>query len=324
MPKMIPIMALMLFFLCLGCKKEPGKTQENLPTCLIVSSYHKEYAWQQGLEKGFRPVLKGKCASRYFYMDTKRNPAPEFCGQKALEAKALIESLKPAVVIASDDNASKYLVQPYYKDADLPFVFCGVNWSVKEYGYPYSNVTGMIEVVAIKPLITQAKRIVPGARRIACITSNTLTELKVALRVKEIYRAEGVKFTNLVATNMADFKRVYKQAQGYDYILFWGYVGIKDWDDAAAKDFIGKHSKKLTIGLNRWSYPYVMLVFNIVPEEQGRYAAEAALKILEGTKPADIPIIANHEWNIIMNEALLDIIKIKLPGDLRRKAKRVE
>ena len=44
------------------------------------------------------------------------------------KAKAEIDAFKPDVVIAADDNASKYLIEPYFKDAALPFVFCGVNW----------------------------------------------------------------------------------------------------------------------------------------------------------------------------------------------------
>ena len=66
-----------------------------------------------------------------FRMDTKRNTDEEFKKTAALKAKAEIEASKPDVVIAADDNASKYLIQPYFKDASLPFVFCGVNWDEK-------------------------------------------------------------------------------------------------------------------------------------------------------------------------------------------------
>ncbi len=46
-------------------------------------------------------------------MDTKRNTSEEFKQEAALKAKALIESSNPDVVIVSDDNAVKCLVQPY-------------------------------------------------------------------------------------------------------------------------------------------------------------------------------------------------------------------
>ena len=49
-------------------------------------------------------------------------------------------------MIASDDNAQKYLVVPYLKGTQVPVIFNGVNWDASAYGFPTSNVTGMIEV----------------------------------------------------------------------------------------------------------------------------------------------------------------------------------
>ena len=66
-------------------------------------------------------------------MDTKRRSSTEDKKNSAVAAKAVIESWKPDVVITADDNAVKYLIQPYYKDKALPFVFCGLNWTASEY-----------------------------------------------------------------------------------------------------------------------------------------------------------------------------------------------
>jgi len=64
-------------------------------------------------------------------MDTKRRKTEQDKMAAALEAKALIESWQPDIVITADDNAAKFLVQPFYRDKDLPFVFCGINWTVR-------------------------------------------------------------------------------------------------------------------------------------------------------------------------------------------------
>ena len=34
----------------------------------------------------------------------------------------------------------------FFDDADLPVVFCGVNWDAATYGYPFKNATGIVEV----------------------------------------------------------------------------------------------------------------------------------------------------------------------------------
>lgn len=41
----------------------------------------------------------------------------------ALKAKEIIDSFKPDVVILSDDNALKYVYEPYYYKSKIPFVF---------------------------------------------------------------------------------------------------------------------------------------------------------------------------------------------------------
>ena len=111
---------------------------------LYVDSYHQGYEWSDGVTEGVRSVLDNTGVDlKIFRMDTKRNTDEAYKKKAALQAKELIASFHPDVVIASDDNASKYLIMNYFKDADLPFVFCGVNYNADDYGFPYSNVTGM-------------------------------------------------------------------------------------------------------------------------------------------------------------------------------------
>ena len=80
--------------------------------CLFVSSYHHGYAWSDGVERGLRSTLEGKCELRQFDMDTKRKKSDEPQKHAALEALKLIENWQPDVVITADDNAAKYLIMP--------------------------------------------------------------------------------------------------------------------------------------------------------------------------------------------------------------------
>lgn len=91
--------------------------------CLYVSSYHAGYVWNDDTEEAMTKVLQGQYEIKKFYMDGKRNPAPEFAQHKALEAKKLTETWKPDIVIAADDNVSRYLVMPYLKNTAVPVVF---------------------------------------------------------------------------------------------------------------------------------------------------------------------------------------------------------
>ncbi|MDM8515285.1 ABC transporter substrate binding protein [Desulfobacterales bacterium HSG16] len=310
--------------ICIGFSFQANAEEGKLKKCLIVASYHMEFPGQRLKVEGARAVLKGKCEIRQFDMDTKRNPAPEFCRKKALEAKALIESWNPDVVIAIEDNASKYLVKPYFKDAKIPFVFSGVDWTAKEYAYPYSNATGMIETFPTKQLIKQIKRIIPDVKTGVCIRGDRLSEKKCYQRYKRAYRKFNIEVTDRPVRSFDEFKKAYTDALASDFIIFQNYSGIKGWDDAEAKKFILDNSEKLVVSQLKWMADFSMVSITQVIEEQGEYAAEVALKILEGANPDDFPIIANRKWNIYINKPLLEKVGIKIPRDLLHKAERVK
>ncbi len=62
-------------------------------------------------------------------MDTKRNTSEKFKKNAAIRAKTAIENFKPDLIIATDDNASKYLITPYFVDSKTPVVFARLNWN---------------------------------------------------------------------------------------------------------------------------------------------------------------------------------------------------
>ena len=73
--------------------------------CLFVSSYHQGYAWSDGVERGLRSVLEGRCELRQFDMDTKRRKSDVDKREAAEAARRLIESWQPDVVITADARA---------------------------------------------------------------------------------------------------------------------------------------------------------------------------------------------------------------------------
>ena len=157
-----------------------GPAEAAPARCLYVSSYHAGYEWNDGIERGLESVLQGKCEIKKFYLDGKRHLDEKFAKSKALEAKELIESWKPDIVIAADDNASKYLIMPYFKNAAVPVVFCGLNWTAEPYGYPYRNATGMIEVGPIEPLSAEVRATVRNARRGVFLSADRLLRCNLA------------------------------------------------------------------------------------------------------------------------------------------------
>jgi ABC-type uncharacterized transport system substrate-binding protein len=298
-----------------------GTALADLPKCLFVSSYHQGYAWSDGVERGLRETLEGKCELRQFDMDTKRKKSPEDKKAAALAAKAVIESWQPDVVITADDNAARYLIQPYYRDAVLPFVFCGVNWTVEEYGFPYRNVTGMIEVAPVQAMVDEASVLVGGASRVIYIGADTATERKNAARIRKAVEKRGLQFDVQLAGSMAAWVDAYRAGQDYDFIIVGSNAGINDWDAAQILEAIRPVTRRLSVTSHEWMMPVSMLGMTKVPEEQGEWAGEVALQILAGSAADSIPVIANRKWDLFINSDLIDIGQITLPAQLASKGK---
>jgi len=291
--------------------------------CLYVSSYHRGYAWSDGVEQGLRRVLTGHCEIRQIDMDTKRNKSVEFKQSAASEVKHEIETWRPDVVIVSDDNAAKYVVKQYYRDADTPFVFSGVNWTVKEYGFPYSNVTGIIEVAPLKAMLTNAIKYSGGAKKAIYLGADTLTEKKNLDRVAGVSQKLGIELEGNLVSNSSEWKAQYRAAQDVDFIVMGSYSGISDWNEDEMAMFAVEHATKLTVTSHDWMMPFSTIGFTKIPQEHGEWAAQTAIEILKGKSPSEIPIVANRDWDLWLNMAHLESTRITLPRKILRKAKKI-
>lgn len=284
-----------------------------------VDSYHAGYEWSDGIEAGVQSSLENSGVDlTVVRMDTKRNVDEAFGQQAGLDAKAEIESFNPDVVIACDDNAQKYLVVPYLKDTDLPVVFCGVNWDASPYGYPASNVTGMIEIDLAAQMVDLLIPYAAG-ERIAYLTGESETE-------RTIFETYNDRFFNdqlqeVFVTDFDEFKSEYLRLQDdVDMIYMGNNAGIIDWDEAAAEAFVLENATIPSGSINTWMSPYALLIVGKSAAEQGEWAAETALSILDGTTVSDIPLAENKESSLILNLNLADKLDVVFTPSMLRYA----
>lgn len=301
---------------------ENSPTNKELPKCLYVSSYHKGYDWSDGVEEGVRKVLQGQCNLRQLDMDTKRKKTTKDKELAAKTAYELIKSWKPDIVITSDDNAAKYLIVPYRDSVNVPFVFNGVNWTVEEYGFPFPNVTGIVEVAPIKPMLNKAQAITRGSNAIY-LGANTLTEGKNYSRIKSGADNLGIVVEKRLVSSFDEWIESFEKAQSADFIIMGSNSGIENWSDEAAEAFVETVARTLSVTNHAWMMNVTSLGFTKIPQEHGEWAAEAGLAILNGTRPSEIPIVTNRKWELWMNNKLVDALNVTLPTSFSRKAKRI-
>ncbi len=289
---------------------------------LWVDSYHEGYAWTSGIERGIRQALEGSGVElRIERMNTKWNVEEEFRKQAGLKAKAAIEDFCPDVVIASDDNAAKYLLVPYLKDTELPVVFCGINWDASPYGFPCRNVTGILEVEPVVALVRHLRRYAEG-NRLGYLSADTVSERKVvSVYNKHFFNGQMKSY---LAKDFDHFKELFLQAQQeVDMIYIANHSDMPGWDPPQVEQFLLQHVAKPTGSRLEYMERFVTFTVAKVPEEQGDWAARTALRILDGARPEDIPLAANEKASLTLNLKMAKAAGILMPVETLKAASKV-
>lgn len=286
---------------------------------VFVNSYHVGYPWSDGIEEGLHSILDGTGVElTIIRLDTKQHPEEEFGQAAGRRAYEQIQALNPDVVITADDNAQKFLVVPYLKNAGYPLIFLGVNWDASAYGYTNDITTGMIEVELPDQMIELLKAYASG-ERLGYITIDTETERKVV----DIY---NLRFFNgqmqpYWVTTQDEFQAAFLAAQQEVDILFMGNnAGSDKWEDDVMKQFILNNTVIPTGSINDWMAPYSLLTLAKSSQEEGEWGGQTALQILDGTPVSQIPWVENKRGEVIVNLGLADKLSVIFSPSLLKNA----
>jgi ABC-type uncharacterized transport system substrate-binding protein len=285
---------------------------------LYIDSYHAGYAWSDGITEGIKKVLGDKYELKILRMDTKIHPGEDFKKKAGEKAKQEIEAFKPDVVIAADDNASQYVIVPYFKDKDLPFVFCGLNWDASRYGFPTKNVTGMLEVSMVTPLKDAMGKFAKG-QRVGFLGADNETDHKESEMITKKF---NLPLTSRFVKTFDEWKAAYKELQSQvDMLLIINNAGITGWNDAEAKKFVLENTKVPSGTVHDHVAPFVLIGYTKLATEQGEWAAQAAVKIMEGKSPKDIPVAENQKGQLFINVPLAQKMGVTFPLEMLKAAK---
>lgn len=283
--------------ICFACMASAMDLQEK--KILVVMSYHQGNQWQDDQRQGLDTVLNG-VQIEYFNLDTKRNEA---LGEaKAKEALMRYQQFQPDAVIAADDFAQSLFVVPYLKDkVKTPVVFLGVNDDAAHYGFPASNVTGVIEIKHFKESISFAQLLVPDIKRVAVVYMDNQTNRK---NVEELKRqqaripAEVVRYRP--ATAFSDLEKFVRTATDkVDAFFSLNLSGLLD-ENGVVMEAPEAMAKLTSLSVK----PIIVTEYYDVEsgalcgvvktgQEQGELAARMVLDIFAGKDIKDIPLTKN-------------------------------
>lgn len=291
---------------------------------VFIDSYHEGYAWSDSVTKGIHTGLDNTGVElKIIHLDTKNNPSVEFGQAAGVKAWDEIQAFKPDVVIACDDNAQKYLVVPFIRGTSTPVVFAGINWDASAYKYnEVTNVTGMVEVELPNQVYDLLKGYAKG-EKVGYVSIDTETERKIADTYNQRFFNGGMKV--YWTKTQEEFKQAFITAQSEVDILFMGNnAGSDKWDEAEMKQFVMDNIKVPTGSINDWMAPYTLLTLAKIPSEQGEWAAQAALKILDGAVPNTIAVAENKKGQLMVNLPLADQLKVVFTPSVLKNAVIIE
>jgi ABC-type uncharacterized transport system substrate-binding protein len=306
----------LLVIILFSCARERNKI-------VYINSYHKGHPSSDEIMSGFLDHMSDqKVEINGFYMDTKRNPSEEFILKKAAQLYDTIAEIDPDVLVVSDDNAVKYIVKPHIKELHMPIVFCGVNWTDREYNLPKNKVTGIIEILPIHDVIHTLRPYYPSMEKLLVLNENTTTARKERQLLDTLYQRMGVTATYELVDNFEQWKEAFEMGNDTDDIIYIvTHAAIKGWDHEEAVRLVKQHAQIPVVTCEDFMMPYAVLGRTKVAEEHGIWAANAVKKILHGTKVADIPVTRNRESVLWLNTALANKIEFDPDSILFSEAK---
>ena len=279
---------------------------------VYINSYHQGFPPSDQITRGVMENLSRDTFEIYsFFMDTKRNPSEAYITQRAAELLDSINHIQPDVLIVSDDNAMKYLVEPSFQGNDLPIVFCGVNWSADKYDIAECNITGILEILPVRELIQTMRPYEPGLKRLLVLNENTTTSRKTKPILDTLIGNLGLEATQELVDDFESWKSAFIK-------------GNDSADMVYLQTHIEKYIKVPLVTCEEFMMPFAVFGLTQLSEEQGMKAADMAKQIINGTDPADILVTRNTWTKVWLNNHLANRIGFVPDDTLREKANIVD
>ncbi|MFO7885142.1 MAG: ABC transporter substrate binding protein [Desulfobacteraceae bacterium] len=294
---------------------------------LLLNSYHKGFLWTDEITRGVEMVLaENNVASHVDYMDTKRHS-----GRHHEDLLTEIFSLKHAAinydaVIVSDNNAFNFFKQRGHEIfKDSPLIFCGVNNVDKKDLAGLTRVTGINEMAQISKNISLITRIHPDCRNILVITDSTPTGKRIQNQVREIQKDSDTR--NIKTELVYDITRHRLEEKLSKLTSDTIVLMTVFFQDSLGHFFPFKKGVHMITSASKvpvygtWTFQMghgIIGGYLISGFQQGRAAAEQAVRIVSGTPVEDIPVMMDTPHHLYFDYRQLCQFNIdldQLPGE---------
>lgn len=266
---------------------------------LVLNSYHSGMTWTDSLIAGIKSILNANTNIDVYYefMDTKRNTGPEYITKLYELYKYKFKNKHYDAVITSDDDAYNFLLK-YGQEIlpNVPIVFCGVNYFQESSLTDNNLVTGVVEVLDVQKTIEVALKLQPKVKNIVIINDRSVTgEENKKLLTSVIPQFPLINFTFYEDMNMSEIQERVAKLPSDTIILLMSFNKDKSNNIFSYEESIRIIAEKSSVPIySVWDfYMERGIVGGMLSSGyfQGETAASLLLRVLNGEKPQDIPVV---------------------------------
>ncbi len=300
---------------------------------IFINSYHRGYVWSDGIEDGVREVF-GASGKRieisYEYLDSRRFAFGAQMGAIANAMEAKYAGYRPDLILVADNAAFDFAVR--YRDRlfpDQPIVFAGYNLFRPEVLDGIANVTGVNEEMNVAGTIDLALGVHPRTRVLVFVTSTgDDTSRRISALLEPVLQSRfeddpGRELVILRDISLAELERRLAEFPPETLVFLGGQVT----DVAGGRALSPEENGYVVSAISPfpiytfWDFHLGTGVLGgriLTGPDQGRAAAELALRVLSGTPADAIPVAMTSPTSDIFDDQVRQRFRISrsaLPAD---------
>jgi len=185
---------------------------------------------------------------------------------------------------------------------------------------PGTNVTGTTDMNPIKDQFELLKKLVPSAKKVGVIFNagevNSQVQVDIA---KQVAKDLGIEILEATVATSAD---VLQAAQSFIGKVDAIYVPTDNTVVSAAQSVVqvtNKNKIPLFAGESSVVDAGGLATIGINYSNLGKQTGEMALKVLKGSKPQDMPIESQKDFDVVINQDTAKLLGIEIPQELQKK-----
>jgi len=293
---------------------------------LVLHSNHQGYEWTNAVNQGISSVFADEPGYElaYEYLDAQRAPAASL-GAVAQLFTERYANRQPAVILAVDDDALRFLIQR--RDAlfpGVPVAFCGINDLTAYDASSLSAMTGVTESPDIAGSLELAFRLFPSTKTVFALSDTTTAGMLNRTRLERIAATlpAGVRVVQSTGQEPGQLASELGALSADTIVLYLSYLRTNAGERLTVTEsvsFVAGASPVPVFGC--WDFIVAAGAFGgrvVSGRLQGLGAAERALAIARGQAAESLPIGAQAYESVVHYDQLkrFSIKNARLPHDI--------